>query len=58
MPKSVRRKAVFTEEDDVSVVTVKKAWTPGKELKPWVFRLGLVAKNTGGLDTNIPGRSH
>ena len=40
------------------MVTVKKAWTPGKELKPWVFRLGLVAKNTGGLDTNIPGRSH
>jgi hypothetical protein len=56
--KSVRREAVFTEEDGNAVLIFRKAWAPGADVEPWVFRLGLVAHNTGGLDTNIPARTH
>jgi hypothetical protein len=58
VPKAARRKFAFTTEDGDAVMTAKRAWEPGTELKPWVFRLGLVVQNTGGLDTNIPARSH
>jgi hypothetical protein len=58
VPKSQRHKASYSTEGDLYVMEIPKAWVAGGDLKSWVFQLGLVANNTDGADTNIPGRSH
>jgi hypothetical protein len=58
VPRSARREAEWVTEGDKRVWVVRKAWLPGGELEPWVFRLGIVTKGSTFAGTNIPGRSH
>jgi hypothetical protein len=58
VPKAQRRKANYSTEGSTYVMEIPKAWVAGGDLSSWVFQLGLVANNTAGADTNIPGRSH
>ncbi len=57
-PKSVKRSVRYETQGNDLIMVIRKAWTPGETVTPWLFRLGLVASNTDGVDTNIPARSH
>ncbi len=58
VPKSQRRKARYSTDGRDYVMVIPKAWTPGEEVKPWLFVLGAEARHLDGADTNIPARSH